>query len=109
MSSVCWKTSRAWRRRSASSWPNSWRPPWPGPDGRRVERMCKTMTKPQWVTTRKARFPRLVRTLAEAAYAGEACVAVLHDALIDARHEELAAHFADPKEEHAGRRSGPGS
>jgi hypothetical protein len=38
--------------------------------------------------------------LARALYSGEPCAFALHDALLDAGHAELAAHFRDPGEWH---------
>ncbi len=40
--------------------------------------------------------PSVVAHLGESVYAGEPCTFALHDALLDAGHAELAAHFRDP-------------
>lgn len=43
---------------------------------------------------------KLLIKLSEALYAGESYAYALHDALLDASHVELAAHFRDPEEWH---------
>jgi hypothetical protein len=43
-----------------------------------------------------ARWPALIKSLAESLYGGENCQGVLHDALLEADLPELAAHFERP-------------
>lgn len=69
---------------------------------------CMTMTKAQWVTTRAGRFTPDALRLADEVFHGADCLAQLHDALLEAGHEHLAEHFADPATRHKGRSPGPG-
>lgn len=46
------------------------------------------------------RVSESILRLAESAYEGENCHFALHDALLDAGHAELTAHFRDPGEWH---------
>src|SRR4051812_4330482 len=66
------------------------------------------MTRDQWVSTRGAVFTGDVVKLAEALFRGEDCLFALRDALLEAGHEALAAHFANPAQTHVGSRPGPG-
>src|SRR5262249_20204324 len=70
--------------------------------------MCKMFTRDQWIASRGATYSRDVVNLATAAWENklEEAIGVLHDALLDDGHEELASHFLSP-EKHEGK-GGPG-
>jgi len=72
---------------------------WPGKDERRCPRLADLVRhiigNPYQRSSSPESWPASVLQLAEALYRGEDCSFALHDALLEAGHAELAAHFQE--------------